>query len=70
MERVHLEFYEGAHIKILAHYIRDLTYVVLVTDFGQALTLLQYLTHSALSAGLFLHFHLWFVVIELPTLHV
>ena len=48
MERVHLEFYAAAHIRILAHYIRHLTYVVLVTDFRQALVLLQYPTHRAI----------------------
>ena len=48
MERVHLEFYSAAHIRILAHYIRHLTYVVLVTDFRQALILLQYPTHRAI----------------------
>ena len=33
MERVHPEFYSAAHIMILAHYIRHLTYLVLVRDF-------------------------------------
>ena len=69
MERVHPEFYFGAHIRILAYYIRHLTYFALVPDFRLALVLLQCLMHRAILTNLFRHFHLWFTIIELTTLH-
>ena len=48
MERVHLEFSGDACIKILAHRLRHLTYLMKENDFGPTLTLLRCHTHSVI----------------------